>query len=56
MKNQNKERFTYIAIDVAKLALQVQDPDKAFEVKKLKGEDRKPPMLSVDPELDWADS
>ena len=28
---------------------------KAFEVKKLKGEDRKPPMLSVDPELDWAD-
>jgi transposase len=33
MKNYNKETFTYMAIDVAKIALQVQDPDKAFEVK-----------------------
>lgn len=33
MKNHNKETFTYIAIDVAKIALQVQDPEKKFEVR-----------------------
>ena len=36
MKEHNKEpssTFTYIAIDVAKLSLQIQDPQKAFELK-----------------------